>query len=186
MAQTAPPVVIAPGGPAGATSPPLDYTLRPPPKPSLSERLLQVQSDPVFLGNPFGVAQGFGKFRGSELPRLVAASPRARTLALEANDKFGTASGLFVGALIADVGALGTAIGSIVAQSQATNQNQLTTTTGVLLGVTLGLLLVGVGLSAAGGAIERDAVNQWLEAVNTYNRELVGGQLDASPPLGRM
>jgi hypothetical protein len=180
LAQQTPPVVVVPDSTTGVAPPmpALDYTLRPGQKVPLSARLLQVQYGTGF-GNPFGVQQGYGKFPGSELPRLVAASHQARSLALEANDKFALSTGLLIGGLASDLGALGTAIAG--AATIPNNLNQLPTTSAVLLGVSVGLLVVGVGLTLGGSAVMQEAINRWLDAVNTYNRQLVDGQLDAVP-----
>jgi hypothetical protein len=181
LAQQTPPVVVVPDTPAGpkASSSPLDYTLRPAAKP-LSARLLQVQYGSGAFGNPFGVQQGFSTFPGSDLPVLVVASPQASALAREANDKFGLATGLLVGALVCDLSGLGTVIAAIATASES-GPNQLSTTSAVLSGVSIGLVVAGLGLAIGGGGVMREAINKWLDAVNTYNRQLVDGQLDRTP-----
>jgi len=75
---------------------------------------------------------------------------------------------------------LGTTIAGIITLPQA-GTNQVSTTGAVLLGVSTGLLLGAVTLAIAGGAVMQEAINKWLDAVNTYNRQLVDGQLDPVP-----
>jgi hypothetical protein len=179
LAQQTPPVVVAPDASAGTKAPALDYTLSPAAKP-LSARLLQVQYGSGAFGNPFGVQQGFGNFPGSDLPVLVVASPQASALAREANEKFGLATGLLVGALVLDLSGLGTIIAAIATASES-GSNQISTTSAVLSGVSIGLVVAGLGLAIGGGGVMREAINKWLDAVNTYNRQLVDGQLDRTP-----
>ncbi len=179
LAQPPPPVVVVPDPSSGAKAPPLDYTLGPAAKP-LSARLLQVRYGSGAFGSPFEVQQGFGTFPGSDLPVLVAASPEASALAREANEKFGLATGLLVGALVLDLSGLGTIIAAIATASES-GSNQLSTTSAVLTGVSIGLVVAGLGMAIGGGGVMREAINRWLEAVNTYNRQLVDSQLDRIP-----
>jgi hypothetical protein len=139
-----------------------------------SMRLLQVQ-----LGsggdwfNPFAVMRGTTKFEGADLPHLVADYPDAKRLADEANSKFQLATGLVVGALVADTGSIAMLIGAIA--TQPSYSNQLSTTSAVFLGVGVGLLVVGITLSIFGTTTQREAAAKWLEALNTYNREMLDG-----------
>jgi hypothetical protein len=183
VGQQTPPVVVLPDSRAGApqaASP--AYTLQPTEKEPRSARLLQVQlgGGDFANPNPFQVRQGSYKFSGSELPRLVATSPEALSLAQQANGKFGLATGLLVGGLVTSLGALGTGIAALATLPQ-NNLNQLSSTTAVLLGTTLGLCLVSLAFSIGGQVVARDATDKWLDAVNTYNRQLVDGRLDPVP-----
>jgi hypothetical protein len=172
-----------PAQPAAATglvpsgTPPV-YAPPSPDRPSM--RLLQVQ-----LGsggdwfNPFAVMRGTTKFEGADLPRLVADYPDAKRLADEANSKFQLTTGLIIGGGIADIGALAMLISAIA--TQPSYSNQLSTTSAVFVGVGVGLLVVGVTLSIIGTSTQREAGAKWLEAVNTYNRQMLDSTVRAVP-----
>jgi hypothetical protein len=123
------------------------------------------------LFNPYDARIGGQKHPGAELPRLVSAYPDALKLAEEANDRFQLAEVLIVSSLIAEAGSIGFLIAGIATQPTYTYQSN--TTSLVLGSVGIGLLVVGVVLTITGGSAERDGVTKWLEAVNTYNREMV-------------
>jgi hypothetical protein len=144
------------------------------PPERLSMRLLQVQLD----GGELGLRQGGQKFKLADLPRLVAAYPDAELLAREANDKLGLANGLGWGGLIATLGWTGTLIGA--AAATPSYAHQLTTASDVLLGVSVGLLITSIGLFIAGGSAARSGLDKWLEAVNTYNRQMLD---DSTRPI---
>jgi hypothetical protein len=177
---TAPPTVLVPD-----IAPALPAPTRAPngiPRALPSARLLQPRATSGLFSIPYEVQQGPYTFQGSQLEMAVAGSPEALGLAREANAKFGEGSAFLIGGTVASLVGIGTLVASIATFPK--NSFDDATASTVLIGTTLGLVVVALALDIAGASLATDGVRKWFEAVNTYNRQLIDGQIQTLVPSG--
>jgi hypothetical protein len=154
------------------TAPPapsqLDYTLQPPHKIPLSERLILFRNDGA-------VQRGAMTVPKDELERLVSESPEALQLAQRADARLRSAEllgWLSLGALAA--GAILTPTGAVLLSDTNTSSHSAGAALTVV-GVVMIVAWMGIGLASV---VERSQGNKdWFDAVNTYNRQATDGQL---------
>jgi hypothetical protein len=172
--------------PPPAQTPPPPPVQIPPPPPSAAEWKVTVpMSQRLVLnrgpksGSQYWIERGGVLLTDSGLATgletALAGSAQAVSLAHQAHQKLSTGSALaWPGAILMGVSA-GTSLG--FAESIGSNGGNVTTATGVGLGISLGLFVGGVALAIIAGGLSRAGSQLECDAVNAYNSDLVDGKL---------